>query len=104
MTDDVEVPNINIAKTTYQSPKVTKMGSIIGHRIDYNGVGALRGQQHTPSKNLTHESPPPNPAIPLGNRNPQMIYFSCFRIAPVILCTVTVKAREQNKLSNYNLS
>ena len=24
-------------------PKVTKMGSIIGHRIDYNGVGALRG-------------------------------------------------------------
>ena len=21
-------------------PKVTKMGSIIGHRIDYNGVGA----------------------------------------------------------------
>ena len=24
-------------------PKVTKMGSIIGHRIDYNGVGALTG-------------------------------------------------------------
>ena len=81
------------------------MGSIIGHRIDYNGVGALRGQQHTPSKNLTHEfPPPPNPALPLGNRNPQMIYFSCFRIAPVILCTVTVKAREQSKLSNYSLS
>ena len=33
-------------------PKVTKMGSIIGHRIDYNGVGALRGQWHIPSKNL----------------------------------------------------
>ena len=32
-------------------PKVTKMGSIIGHRIDYNRVGALRGQQHIPSKN-----------------------------------------------------
>ena len=32
-------------------PKVTKMGSIIGHRIDYNGVGALRGQRHIPSKN-----------------------------------------------------
>ena len=29
-------------------PKVTKMGSIIGHRIDYNGVGAPRGQQHIP--------------------------------------------------------
>ena len=32
-------------------PKVTKMGSIIGHRIDYNGVGVLRGQWHIPSKN-----------------------------------------------------
>ena len=25
-------------------PKVTEMGSIIGHRIDYNEVGVLRGQ------------------------------------------------------------
>ena len=33
-------------------PKVTKMGSIIGHRIDYNGVRALRGQQHIPRKKL----------------------------------------------------
>ena len=32
-------------------PNVTKMGSIIGHRIDYKGIGALRGQRHTPSKN-----------------------------------------------------
>ena len=32
-------------------PKVTKMGSIIGHRTDYNGVGVLRGQRHIPSKN-----------------------------------------------------
>ena len=34
-------------------PKVTKMGSIIGHRIDYNlnEVGALRGQRHIPSRN-----------------------------------------------------
>ena len=31
--------------------KVTKMGSLTGHRIDYNGVGALRGQWHIPSKN-----------------------------------------------------
>ena len=32
--------------------KVTKMGSIIGHRIDYNGVGAMRGlkgQRHIPT-------------------------------------------------------
>ena len=27
------------------------MGSIIGHGIDYNGVGSLRGQRHIPSKN-----------------------------------------------------
>ena len=32
------------------------------------------------------------------NSNPQMTYFSYFRIAPVILCTVTVKARAQSKL------
>ena len=38
------------------------------------------------------------------NRDPQMIYFSCFRTAPVILCTVTVKARAQSKLLNYILS
>ena len=32
-------------------PNVTKMGSIIGHRIDYNEVGVLGGQQHISSKN-----------------------------------------------------
>ena len=32
-------------------PKAIKKGSIIDHRIDYNGVGALRGQRHIPSKN-----------------------------------------------------
>ena len=45
--------------------KVTKLGSrklnfsksdgdvvyIFGHRIDYNGVGVVRGQWHIPSKN-----------------------------------------------------
>ena len=36
---------------TFAQIKVTKMGSIIGHRIDYNGAGALRGQRHIPSKN-----------------------------------------------------
>ena len=35
------------------------MGPIIGHRIDYYGVGALRGQQHIHSKNLLKYSPPP---------------------------------------------
>ena len=27
-------------------PRVTEMGSIIGHTIDYNGVGALTGKRH----------------------------------------------------------
>ena len=39
-------------------PEVTKMESIIGHRIDYNGVGALRGQRHISSKNVIHVPPP----------------------------------------------
>ena len=37
------------------------MGSIIGQKIDYNGVGALRGQQHIPSKHLPKYPPPPTP-------------------------------------------
>ena len=38
-------------------PKMTKMGSIIGHKIDYNGVGALRGQRHIHSKNSPRYPP-----------------------------------------------
>ena len=34
------------------------MESIIGHRTDYNEVGAPRGQRHTPSKNLNLSTPP----------------------------------------------
>ena len=37
-------------------PKVTKMGSIIGHRIDCNGVGALRG--HTYPAKINTSNPP----------------------------------------------
>ena len=37
-----------IARITF-FPKVAKMGSITGHRIDYR-VGALRGQWHIPTK------------------------------------------------------
>ena len=36
---------------------MTKMGSIIGQKIDYNGVGALRGQLHIPSCPLTQVPP-----------------------------------------------
>ena len=35
---------------TFAQKSLLKMGSIVGHRIDYNGVGVLRGQQHIPSK------------------------------------------------------
>ena len=48
-------------KNTYlpkSAPKVTKMGSIIGPKIDYNEVGVLRGQWHIPSKNLPKYPPP----------------------------------------------
>ena len=54
------VQNLNeppgIVKITF-FPKVTKMGSIIGHRIDYNGVGALRGQRHISTK-INPSTPP----------------------------------------------
>ena len=46
-----------MAKITYLL-KVTKMGSIIGQTvIDYNGVGAQRGQRHMPSKNVAKYPP-----------------------------------------------
>ena len=53
-------------KVNYICPKVTKMGSIIGHTIDYNRVGALRGEQHIPSKNWP-KCPPPPQNTPLKN-------------------------------------
>ena len=46
-------------RKNYIFPKVTKMGSIFGPRIDYNGEGVLEGQQHKPSKKLTKVTPPP---------------------------------------------
>ena len=30
-------------RENYVFPKVARMRSIIGHRIDYNGIGVLRG-------------------------------------------------------------
>ena len=38
------------------------MGSIIGHRIDYNGVGEREVSAHTLQK-LTQVSPPPPPCL-----------------------------------------
>ena len=39
--------------------KLSKMGSIIGHKIDFNVVGVLRGQRHIPRKNWPNYPPPP---------------------------------------------
>ena len=44
----------------YIFSKVTKMGFIFGHRIDYTGVGVLRDQRHIPSEKLTQV---PRPGI-----------------------------------------
>ena len=52
----IESTLVQIAKITYLL-KVTKMGSIIGQTIDYNGVGAQRGQRHIPSKNVAKHLP-----------------------------------------------
>ena len=52
----IESAEVEIAKITYLL-KVTKMGSIIGQTIDYNGVGAQRGQRHIPSKNVAKHPP-----------------------------------------------
>ena len=40
-------------------PKVTKVGSMFDHKIDYNEEGALmRDQQYIPSKNYPKYPPP----------------------------------------------
>ena len=44
-------------RENYICPKVTKMGSKIGHRIDYNGAGAVRRQRQ-----LTQVPPAPPPS------------------------------------------
>ena len=40
-----------LVSTDLKIGKKTKMGSIDGHRIDYNGVGVLKGQRHIANKN-----------------------------------------------------
>ena len=43
-------------------PKVTKMGSIIGHSLDYDGVETLRGQRQITQQKLTQVNHPGNPS------------------------------------------
>ena len=56
-------------------PKVTKMGSIIGHRIDYNGVGALRGQLAHTQQKFTQVIPPGDEAIYFEQQTTQKNMF-----------------------------
>ena len=43
--------NLKIGRVVHDiCPKVTKMGSIAGHIIGYNGVRVLKGQWYIPSK------------------------------------------------------
>lgn len=44
----------------YVCPKVTKMGSLVYHRINFYGSGILRDQWHISSKNLPKFSPDPH--------------------------------------------
>ena len=50
-------------RENYIFPKVTKMGSIFGHRIDHNGVGVLKSQRHMTSKKLIQVTAPPEIGI-----------------------------------------
>ena len=71
----------------YICPKVTKMWSIIGYRIDYNGVGALRGQRHPAKIN-------PNTPIPQGGRGgmytlPFLIQQTTVVMQPIVLDNIS---------------
>ena len=48
----------SVLEITDICPKVTKMGFIAGHRIDYNGVGVEKPAAHT-QQNLTQVFPTP---------------------------------------------
>ena len=73
----IESDLAGIAKITYL-PITDYDGSIIGHRIDYNGVRALRGQRHIPRKKLPKYPPPDFER--LFFRFTQFGGFSTFRI------------------------
>ena len=69
-------------------PKMTKMGSIIGHKIDYNGVGALRGQRHIHSKNSPRYPPGAN-VQSLRNKWPDFLCYVCTMKADFFALTDT---------------
>ena len=52
-----KVTKLGSRKKLHICPKVTEMGSTIAQKIDYNGVGALRGQRHKTKKKITQVTP-----------------------------------------------
>ena len=71
-------------------PKVTKMGSIIGHRIDCNGVGALKGQRHIPSKNYPKYPHPPPPRGGMYTL-PFLIQQTTVLMQPIVLDNISLR-------------
>ena len=65
------------------------MGSIIGHRIDYNRVGALRGQWHIPVPKLTQVSP-------RGNNNNNNNNNNNTYIAPISILLFSSALKNKN--------
>ena len=63
------------------------MGSITGHRIDYNRVGALGGQWHIPVPKLTQVSPRGNN----NNNNNNNTY-----IAPISILLFSSALKNKN--------
>ena len=81
-------------------PKVTKMGSIIGHKIDYGGVGVLRVQWHIPSKNLPKFPPPPP-----GNRTLNVSFVIILNVEESTLVKyIQIVLSMMKKFLNYRLT
>ena len=73
------------------------MESILGHRIDYNGVGALRGQRHVPRKTYPNNTPRPPWAFER--------LFSCFtQFGGVFNCLNFDKFRDTRPLDITGVS
>ena len=58
------------------------MGSIMGHRIDYNGLGALRDQGTYPAKIKNLPKCPPHPPPPLPSETKFENFIFEKRISP----------------------
>ena len=65
--------------------KWLRWGSIVGHRIAYNGVGVLRGQRHIPSKTWPKYPPPPRGvySVPF-QRYYTMTYWHTYKIYKIL--------------------